>query len=307
MVLKVENLVKDFRIGFFRNKVNILKNVSFSVGKGEVFGVVGPNGAGKTTTFKCILGFIEPTSGKISVFDKPNHDYSIRKSIGYLPENPYFYEYLTGYEFLRYMGSLHGMGGSNLYKRMDYLFQKVNLTKFKNLQLRKYSKGMNQRIGIAQAIINDPELLILDEPMSGLDPIGRREVIDLILELKNEGKTVVLSSHILSDLEALCDRVCFIFGGKVVIEGSLFELLNKAGMKYEAIIRKNEDDLSSIKSIVNMEVLERDDYISLKFDEMQKTKVIEEINKSKMELISLHPLRRSLEDLYTKQTDVSIQ
>ncbi len=307
MVLKVENLVKDFRKGFFRNKVNILKNVSFSAEKGEVFGVVGPNGAGKTTTFKCILGFIEPTSGKISVFDKPNHDYSIRKSIGYLPENPYFYEYLTGYELLRYMGSLHGIKGANLYKRIDYLFQKVNLTNFKNLQLRKYSKGMNQRIGIAQAIINDPELLILDEPMSGLDPIGRREVIDLILELKNEGKTVVLSSHILSDLEALCDRVCFIFGGKVVIEGSLFELLNKAGMKYEAIIRKNEDDLSSIKSIVNMEVLERDDYISLKFDEMQKTKVIEEINKSKMELISLHPLRRSLEDLYTKQTDVSNQ
>jgi len=211
-MLKIENLIKDYTSGFLRKKVRVLNDVSFSVNKGEIFGFVGPNGAGKTTTFKVILGFVSLTGGRVEIMGKPIGDVDVKKQIGYLPENPYFYDYLTGEELLFYMGELHGLDGTGLSKRVDHLLEQVKMSHARRVQLRKYSKGMLQRIGIAQALINDPDFLILDEPLSGLDPMGQREIRELILEQKKSSKTILLSSHILSDVEALCDRVGVIIG-----------------------------------------------------------------------------------------------
>lgn len=297
MVLRVDSLIKDFRKGFFRKKTRVLKNISFEVNQGEIFGVIGPNGAGKTVTFKSVMGFISPTSGNIKLFGQDNSKYLLREKLGYLPENPYFYEYLTGFELLNYMGSLHGIHGKHLLDRINYLLDRVNLTKSAGVQLRKYSKGMLQRIGIAQAIINDPDFVIFDEPMSGLDPLGRREVRDLILELKNNGKTVILSSHILSDLEALCDRVCFIFHGEVVKQGNLADLLSEIESGYEAIIRKNSKVTQQLFGN-NVVIEQRGEFIALIFDEQHKNNILQSIHSNQIDLVSFHPIRKSLENIF---------
>lgn len=303
MVLEVQNLVKEFRSGFLRKRIKVLNDITFSVEPGEVFGIAGPNGAGKTTIFKCILGFIKPTSGSIRIFQKPSDHSELKKLLGYLPENPYFYEYLSGFELMKYMGKLHGIEGKLLSKRIDELLEKVNLTSASKVQLRKYSKGMLQRIGIAQALINDPEFIILDEPMSGLDPLGRREVRDLILELKKSGKTVILSSHILSDLEALCDKVCFIFRGKVVKLGSIYDLYNEIDSEYEAVVQKSNADLSVLEKIDTIKYEQREDYVVINFNEKHKSSVIEFIQRNKMNLVSMHPIRTSLENIYDQYSD----
>jgi len=303
MVLEVQNLVKEFRSGFLRKRIKVLNDITFSVEPGEVFGIAGPNGAGKTTIFKCILGFIKPTSGSIRIFQKPSDHSELKKLLGYLPENPYFYEYLSGFELMKYMGKLHGIEGKLLSKRIDELLEKVNLTSASKVQLRKYSKGMLQRIGIAQALINDPEFIILDEPMSGLDPLGRREVRDLILELKKSGKTVILSSHILSDLEALCDKVCFIFRGKVMKLGSIYDLYNEIDSEYEAVVQKSNADLSVLEKIDTIKYEQREDYVVINFNEKHKSSVIEFIQRNKMNLVSMHPIRTSLENIYDQYSD----
>ena len=303
MVLEVQNLVKIFRSGFVRKKIKVINDVTFKVEAGEVFGIAGPNGAGKTTIFKCILGFIKPTSGSIRIFQKPSDHSELKKLLGYLPENPYFYEYLSGFELMKYMGKLHGIKGKLLNKRIDDLLEKVNLTSASKVQLRKYSKGMLQRIGIAQALINDPEFIILDEPMSGLDPLGRREVRDLILELKKSGKTVILSSHILSDLEALCDKVCFIFRGKVMKLGSIYDLYNEIDSEYEAVVQKSNADLSVLEKIDTIKYEQREDYVVINFSEKHKSSVIEFIQRNKMNLVSMHPIRTSLENIYDQYSD----
>lgn len=303
MVLEVQNLVKEFRSGFLRKRIKVLNDITFSVEPGEVFGIAGPNGAGKTTIFKCILGFIKPTSGSIRIFQKPSDHSELKKLLGYLPENPYFYEYLSGFELMKYMGKLHGIEGKLLSKRIDELLEKVNLTSASKVQLRKYSKGMLQRIGIAQALINDPEFIIFDEPMSGLDPLGRREVRDLILELKKSGKTVILSSHILSDLEALCDKVCFIFRGKVMKLGSIYDLYNEIDSEYEAVVQKSNADLSVLEKIDTIKYEQREDYVVINFNEKHKSSVIEFIQRNKMNLVSMHPIRTSLENIYDQYSD----
>lgn len=303
IVLEVQNLVKEFRSGFLRKRIKVLNDITFSVEPGEVFGIAGPNGAGKTTIFKCILGFIKPTSGSIRIFQKPSDHSELKKLLGYLPENPYFYEYLSGFELMKYMGKLHGIKGKLLSKRIDELLEKVNLTSASKVQLRKYSKGMLQRIGIAQALINDPEFIIFDEPMSGLDPLGRREVRDLILELKKSGKTVILSSHILSDLEALCDKVCFIFRGKVMKLGSIYDLYNEIDSEYEAVVQKSNADLSVLEKIDTIKYEQREDYVVINFSEKHKSSVIEFIQRNKMNLVSMHPIRTSLENIYDQYSD----
>ena len=306
MVLRVDSLIKDFRKGFFRKKTRVLKNISFEVNQGEIFGVIGPNGAGKTVTFKSVMGFISPTSGNIKIFGQDNSKYLLKEKLGYLPENPYFYEYLTGFELLNYMGSLHGIHGKHLLDRINYLLDRVNLTKSAGVQLRKYSKGMLQRIGIAQAIINDPDFVIFDEPMSGLDPLGRREVRDLILELKNNGKTVILSSHILSDLEALCDRVCFIFHGEVVKQGNLADLLSEIESGYEAIIRKNSKVTQQLFGN-NVVIEQRGEFIALIFDEQHKNNILQSIHSNQIDLVSVHPIRKSLENIFNIQSVIDKQ
>jgi ABC-2 type transport system ATP-binding protein len=305
-MLKVENLVKDFATGFLRKRVRVLNGVSFSVNKGEIFGFVGPNGAGKTTTFKVILGFVTLTSGNIELMAKPLGDVDVKKHIGYLPENPYFYDYLTGEELLRYMGELHGLNGNGLSARMDELLDKVNISHARRVQLRKYSKGMLQRVGVAQALINDPDFLILDEPMTGLDPIGQREIKDLILEEKKKGKTILLSSHMLSDVEALCDRVGVIMGGRVVKTGELGKLLEEIHTDYEMLAQGVDERI--MRSLSNLEVAieRRAGFIVLRFDEDIKARVFQVLTDSGADIVSLHPLRKSLEGLFVEEAKKDI-
>lgn len=300
-MLEVKSLIKDFKSGFIGKKVRVLHDVTFNVAEGEIFGFIGPNGAGKTTTFKSILGFVSTTSGEIKIDNIDNRDVGIKSRIGYLPESPYFYDYLTGEELLRYMGQLHSVDEAVLDERVDDLLKKVNMDHARKVQLRKYSKGMLQRIGIAQALINDPEFLILDEPMSGLDPIGRREIRDIILEQKEKGKTVLLSSHILSDVESLCDRVGVILNGVVVRVGVLADLFEEIDTDYEMFLNT---DLSTIENRINLNgisVDQRAGFVVIRFDEKQKNGVINSLLGENIEIISLYPLRKSLEGLFVEE------
>lgn len=300
-MLNVENLVKDYKIGFLRKRIRVLKGVSFSVSRGEIFGFVGPNGAGKTTTFKTILGFVSPTSGRIEIMGKPIGDVDVKRHMGYLPENPYFYDYLTGEELLRYMGELHGLNGGELSRKIGELLEKVNISYARRVQLRKYSKGMLQRVGVAQALINDPDFLILDEPMSGLDPIGQREIRDLILEQKKRGKTILLSSHILSDVEALCDRVGITIGGRVVKIGELGKLFEGIHTDYEMLLKSVDEDIINRFSDLKVTIENRAGFIVLRFDEDIKPRVLDALSKSQADIVSLHPLRKSLEGLFVEE------
>src|SRR5271156_799274 len=214
--IQIDNLTKDYPFGFLHLKTKrSLEGLTMRVEDGEVFGFLGPNGAGKSTTIKLLVGLIFPDAGTASILGKPITDIEMHQSIGYLPEQPYFYDYLTAAEVLDYFARFHNLTAVDRRERVARMLKKVGLETAKKIQLRKYSKGMLQRVGLAQAILHDPQVVILDEPMSGLDPLGRREVRDIILELKREGRTVLFSTHILSDAEMLCDRVGVIVGGKL--------------------------------------------------------------------------------------------
>jgi ABC-2 type transport system ATP-binding protein len=214
--IETENLTKEYPYGFLHlRKRTSLEGISMQVETGEVFGFIGPNGAGKSTTIKLLLGLIFPDAGSARILGKPISDIEMHREIGYLPEQPYFYDYLTATELLDYFARIHDLSGTDRKDRVQQTLKKVGLETARKIQLRKYSKGMLQRVGLAQAILHNPKVVILDEPMSGLDPLGRREVRDIILELKRDGKTVMFSTHILSDAEMLCDRVGVIVGGKL--------------------------------------------------------------------------------------------
>ncbi len=228
IVVQAHNLGKVYRTGFWMNqKVVSLKNCSLTVYKGETFGLLGPNGAGKTTLLKILLGITRPNSGRGMLLNQPIGDQGIKQRIGYLPENPYFYDYLTGWEFLRYSAGLFGIGGSTQRQRIAEMLELVGLSKAAALkkQLRQYSKGMLQRIGMAQALINNPEVVFLDEPMSGLDPMGRYQVREIILSLKAAGKTIFFNSHVLSDVEIICDRIAILDQGELICIGDMAKLL----------------------------------------------------------------------------------
>src|ERR1700704_2183169 len=225
-VIEIENLTKDYPYGFLQlKKKRSLEGLTMQVQAGEVFGFIGPNGAGKSTTIKLLMGLIFPTAGSARILGKPVSDIEMHRNIGYLPEQPYFYDYLTAAEVLDYFARFHDFGAAERRERVERMLKKVGLESAGRIQLRKYSKGMLQRVGLAQAILHQPELVVLDEPMSGLDPVGRREVRDIILELKKEGRTVLFSTHILSDAETLCDRVGVIVGGKLRGVGTPAELV----------------------------------------------------------------------------------
>ena len=214
--IETQNLTKEYPHGFLHLKRKTsLENLTMQVEDGEVFGFLGPNGAGKSTTIKLLMGIIFPTAGSAQILGKPVSDVSMHRDIGYLPEQPYFYDYLTAAEVLDYFARFHGFGAAERRERVQKMLQRVGLETVGKIHLRKFSKGMLQRVGLAQAILHDPKLVILDEPMSGLDPVGRREVRDIILDLKNAGTTILFSTHILSDAETLCDRVGVIAGGQL--------------------------------------------------------------------------------------------
>ncbi len=305
-MLSVKNLYKDYSTGFWGKKTSVLKGVSFSVNKGEIFGFIGPNGAGKTTTFKSILNFVSISKGEILINGKSNLANSIKNNIGYLPESPYFYDYLTGQELLYYMGNLHSVDKKVLQGRMDELLEKVDMTYARNIQLRKYSKGMLQRIGVAQSLINNPDLLILDEPMSGLDPIGRREIRDLILEQKQKGKTILLSSHILSDVESLCDRVGVIINGLVVKIGVLADLYKEISSDYEMLINCEIKEIKNLMDSQDVIIEKRAGFVVIRFNENDKKIIVNKILESNIEMISLYPLRKSLEGIFEEAKKLEV-
>lgn len=224
-VVVVNNLKKTFHVGFFRKRVEAVRGIGFTVDRGEIFGLLGPNGAGKTTTLKTMMGLIYPDAGTVQLLGKDGRNYRARENVGYLPEHAYFHEYLSPIELLDFYGRLYGMASGDISRRKMSLLERVGLADAARRPLKKFSKGMLQRVGLAQALLSDPELLILDEPMSGLDPIGRKFVSDLIVELNRDGKTILFSSHILSDVERLCSRVVILRKGEKAAEGRLSELL----------------------------------------------------------------------------------
>jgi ABC-2 type transport system ATP-binding protein len=241
-VVETWNLNKIYRTGFWLNqKVQSLTNCSLSVQQGETFGLLGPNGAGKTTLLKILLGVIRPTNGRAVLLGKPIGDRATKQRVGYLPENAYFYDFLTAWEFLTFVGGLFQISKPILNKRIATTFDLVGLDQktVKKKQLRQYSKGMLQRVGMAQALINDPELVFLDEPMSGLDPLGRYQVREIILSLKEQGKTIFFNSHILTDVEQICDRIAILARGELLCVGSLEEILGRADV-YQVIIKGGE-------------------------------------------------------------------
>jgi ABC-2 type transport system ATP-binding protein len=239
-VIEVKDLRKTYLTPFARRKVEALRGVTFSVERGQIFGFVGPNGAGKTTTIRTLMGLIRPTGGTASLLGHQIPSRAARTKVGFLPEAPYFYDYLTVPELLDLAGRLFGVPHAERVKRADRLIERVGLGKARTQSLKKFSKGMLQRAGLAQALMNDPELVVLDEPMSGLDPIGRKEVRDLILELRDQGKTVFFSTHILSDVEAITDRVAIVARGQLQAHGTPSELVAKTilGVEIAAACRR---------------------------------------------------------------------
>lgn len=302
-VVQIENIRKVFRVGFWGRRVTAVDQLSLDVRRGEVFGFLGPNGAGKTTTIKILMGLIYPTSGQARIFGHAVGDPAAKAKLGFLPESPYFYDYLTSREFLNFYGHLFGLWGGSLDKRVDELLELVGMSHAKDLQLRKFSKGMLQRVGIAQALINDPELVVLDEPMSGLDPIGRKEVRDLIFRLKESGKTVMFSSHILHDAELLCDRVAMIMKGRLVACGQVSELIQQ-GTTHEVemvVDRLSPEGLEHLRVLATKVMVSGERVIAVLSNQRQVDEALEVIRAAHAKLVSLTPHKASLEDLFIRE------
>jgi ABC-2 type transport system ATP-binding protein len=301
--IEINNLTKDYEVGFWRKrKVRALDGVSLTVEPHQIFGFLGANGAGKTTTLKVLMRLIFPTGGSARILDRDISDISMHERIGYLPENPYFYDYLTAREFLNYCGELFGLDKNTRSRRTEELLQRVNLDRQSwDRQLRKFSKGMLQRVGLAQALVNDPEVVFLDEPMSGLDPVGRREVRDLIAGLRGEGKTVFMCSHILSDIEVLCDNVAILKGGKVARSGSLDELRAHETNSIEIIAASAGADQASLERLLGGVATVSAEPRGLRIevtDERQVDLVLAKLRETNGKLISVNPVKQSLEDLF---------
>ncbi|MBD0326131.1 MAG: ABC transporter ATP-binding protein [Pyrinomonadaceae bacterium] len=308
-VVEIENLTKDYEVGFLRKrKVRALDGLSLSVEGGEIFGFLGANGAGKTTTLKLLMRLIYPTMGRARIMGRDINDVAMHARIGYLPENPYFYDYLTARELLEYFAELFGYGKAERRKRTAELLSQVHLDeKSWDKQLRKFSKGMLQRVGLAQAIVNDPEIVFLDEPMSGLDPVGRREVRDLIAGLRARGKTVFMCSHILSDIEVLCDRVAIMRRGRLAETGRLEDLRARAGESGRVEILAAGTNAESI--LQAMPVL-KDAHITPTTvgarievaDERDVDAALAALRQAGGRLVSVQPVRQSLEELFVRET-----
>lgn len=297
--VKTEHLTKTFQHIMHKEPVNAVSDLNLEVQEGTIFGFLGPNGAGKTTTIKILLGLVYPTSGQAWILDKPAGDIETKRQISYLPETPYFYDYMSGVEVLSFYASLFGLEGSKKQSRIEELLKIVGLYQDRHKRLGQYSKGMLQRIGIAQALINDPKLLIFDEPTTGLDPIAHSEIRDLILKLKDEGKTVFLSSHQLSDVEMVCDRVAILNRGKLLKTGSLDELLLAGQFKImaENLDKATVEKLKGISTYLD----DKTDVVIIEVADGEKVNAaIDMIRPAGGRILSIHPQRRSLEDLFVE-------
>ncbi len=307
--VEIKNLSMDYETGFWKKKkVRALDDLTLNVKSGQIFGFLGGNGAGKTTTIKTLVRLQFPTTGSAKILGHDISDVQMHARIGYCPENPYFYDYLTANELMDYFGRLFGLNASKRRDKSAELLNAVGLQeKDWKRQLRKYSKGMLQRVGLAQSLINDPEIVFLDEPMSGLDPIGRREVRELIAGLREKGVTVFMSTHILSDIEALCDEVAILRGGKLAASGHLSELLAHSGEQrlLEISVQGVASDAISeqIEFVAGASIAAKPDGVIIQvLDESDINAVLSITRKAGGHLISIQPVKQSLEDLFVKET-----
>ena len=294
--IETENLSKEYPYGFLNLKKRMsLENLNLQVESGEVFGFLGPNGAGKSTTIKLLMRLIFPTSGTARILGKSIEDVSTHQVVGYLPEQPYFYDYLTATELLDYFARFHRLTASDRGERIERMLKKVGLETAKRIQLRKYSKGMLQRVGMAQAILHEPEVVVLDEPMSGLDPLGRREVRDIILELKREGRTVLFSTHILSDAEMLCDRVGVIVGGKLRGVGTPGEMV---GMRTQGMEILFEVEGAAKKFALMDRATRTGERYRVEVREGELFGALNELNSAGARILSVAQIKPTLEDFF---------
>jgi ABC-2 type transport system ATP-binding protein len=302
--LATEDLTKDYTVGFWRNRTyRALDRLTLSVEAGEVFGFLGPNGAGKTTTLKLLMQLVFPSAGRAEMLGRPLGDLAVKRRIGYLPENPYFYDYLTAEELLQYFAALFGYSRTECRARATRLLDEVGIAGERRLQLRKFSKGMLQRVGIAQALINDPDLVIFDEPMSGLDPLGRRDVRALILRLRDRGCTVFFSSHVLSDAEALCHRVAILANGRLVATGRLADMQAFRASGWELVVAGLSDGaLTALDRRVRRHVRIGEDRYLLELPlDPPPDQLLGELTAAGAHLVSLNPIRETLEDFFVAQ------
>ncbi len=298
-LVRVYGIVKDFRPGFGLRRKRVLHGVTFDVHDGEIFGFVGPNGAGKTTTLKVLMGLIRPTEGTASILGCDVGESEFRHQIGFLPENPYFYPFLTAREILDFYAKLSGVSASDRRQRVDRLLGLVNLGHAMDARLRTFSKGMLQRVGIAQALIHDPKVVFLDEPMSGLDPLGRKEIRDLILSLRTEGKTVFMNTHILPDVEMICDRVAIIVKGRIRHQGRIEDFMPDARRRTDVVIANLPPETAEeLIDRFDLEMHGLGERIELRADEKDVHGVLDRVMTMGAEVISVTPHRNSLEDVF---------
>ena len=294
--LEIIGLHKSFRSNFLLKKYHILKGIDLDVEKGEIYGFLGPNGAGKTTTIKCVIGLLAPERGEILIDGQPAASASARRRTGFLPENPYFYDYLSAREFLYFSASLFRLPATEVKERAAALLHQVGLGGHEDLTLRKFSKGMIQRLGLAQAMINDPDLLILDEPFSGLDPIGRKDLRTIILSLREQGKTIFFSSHILQDMELMVDRVGIILDGVVRRQGKLSEMVARSTQYYEVVCANISDGVLA-KIQPNFAFRDGHYVITLSSD-ADVNLVVESIIHNNGRIVAVNPVKMTLEDIF---------
>jgi len=297
-VVTVDGLEKDFRVGLLGRRKPALAGISFRVRSGEIFGFVGPNGAGKTTTLKVLMGLIRPSAGHATILGHRDGESEIRRQIGFLPENPYFYEFLTGREILRFYARLSGVPRGEVERRAALLLDWVGLSHAADARLRTYSKGMLQRTGIAQALVHDPQVVFLDEPMSGLDPIGRKEIRDLVLRLREEGKTVFMNTHILSDVESVCDRVAIIVKGRIRYEGATHDFLDDGESECDLVLRSLPAELGARFSEAGFVRRGLGDRIELRVHEKEVADVLQACLTAGARVVAVTPHRRSLEEIF---------
>jgi ABC-2 type transport system ATP-binding protein len=298
--IEIVGLTMTYQVGFWRKRPKCaLRPLHLQVEEGEIFGFLGPNGAGKTTTLKLLMGLVYPTAGSARILGSEINDPRMKAEIGFLPEQPYFYDYLTAPELLEYYGQLSGIAAKDRKRRVSEVLARVGLPDVGAMQLRKFSKGMLQRVGIAQAILHNPRLLFFDEPMSGLDPIGRREVRDLMEELKQAGKTVFFSTHILSDAEALCDRVAIIHQGELRGVGAVADLTSSIEGKVE-VVWDGSGVPQSVKNIAPDCHVTGDTVRAIVLETIQDA-LIDALRRERLHIVSVTPLRTSLEEYFVQK------
>jgi ABC-2 type transport system ATP-binding protein len=301
-VLVTRGLGKVFHGGMRRKRVVAVHDLDLSVNRGEIYGFLGPNGAGKSTTIKMLMGLIFPTSGEARIFDLPIPTHEAKARLGFLPENPFFHDFLSPEELLRFAGDLCGLTKEERQERIPSLLELVGLTRFKDVPIRRFSKGMVQRAGIAQALVNDPALVVLDEPMSGLDPIGRKDVREIIFRLKDQGKTVFFSTHILPDVEAICDRVGLMLGGRLREQGKLEDLLTAPSRAVEVIAERIPPTLAGRLQKIAVRSLPKGDGLALTFaDDGAAEDAVGALALSGARIVQVTPHRETLEDLFMRR------